>query len=189
MNVDEIGMFLEHQGMSDEFIDQFFEHHGVKGQKWGVRRQKIHDFGQRHKTGLKIAGGAALLVGGAVVARQILHSRGNISVKNAVKITSPHIRPDKLKPFGGREGMSRDDADWVRKFMVGHDKRMTGTTAADKAYHILQKQHDDVRDSLKPGQFMRYSNNLKKYVVDQQFGWNPNTGMVGKSMIRELGMR
>lgn len=33
-----IGNFLEHQGFSDESIDAYFEHHGIKGQKWGVRR-------------------------------------------------------------------------------------------------------------------------------------------------------
>lgn len=38
MDVDAMGIFLEHQGLSDEAIDDFFEHHGVKGQKWGVRR-------------------------------------------------------------------------------------------------------------------------------------------------------
>jgi hypothetical protein len=38
MNVDQIGEFLEHQGLSDEAIDAFFAHYGVKGQKWGVRR-------------------------------------------------------------------------------------------------------------------------------------------------------
>lgn len=38
MDIDEIGEFLEHQGLSDEAIDEYFEHHGVKGQRWGVRR-------------------------------------------------------------------------------------------------------------------------------------------------------
>ena len=35
---EEIGEYLEHRGLSDDEIDDFFEHHGVKGQKWGVRR-------------------------------------------------------------------------------------------------------------------------------------------------------
>lgn len=38
MDIDQIGDFLEHQGLSDAAIDDFFEHHGVRGQKWGVRR-------------------------------------------------------------------------------------------------------------------------------------------------------
>lgn len=40
MNVDEIGTYLEHLGLNDVEIDNFFEHHGVKGQRWGVRKQK-----------------------------------------------------------------------------------------------------------------------------------------------------
>ncbi len=49
MDYDQIGEFLEHQGLSDEEIDDYFlnekgedwlEHHGVKGQQWGVRRNR-----------------------------------------------------------------------------------------------------------------------------------------------------
>lgn len=37
--MDLIGTTLEHQGLTDDQIDDYFlEHHGVKGQKWGVRR-------------------------------------------------------------------------------------------------------------------------------------------------------
>lgn len=37
--IDLIGNTLEHQGLTDNEIDDYFlEHHGVKGQKWGVRR-------------------------------------------------------------------------------------------------------------------------------------------------------
>lgn len=43
MNADEldkVGLALEHSGMSDDEIDSYFlEHFGVKGMKWGVRRQ------------------------------------------------------------------------------------------------------------------------------------------------------
>lgn len=39
--IDLIGNTLEHQGLTDDEIDNYFlEHHGVKGQKWGVRRSK-----------------------------------------------------------------------------------------------------------------------------------------------------
>lgn len=53
MNVDQIGAFLEHQGLSDEMIDEFFAHYGVKGQKWGVRRraQKRAERRERFKSG------------------------------------------------------------------------------------------------------------------------------------------
>lgn len=40
MNIDQIGEFLEHQGLSDEAIDEYFVHAGVPGMKWGVRKQQ-----------------------------------------------------------------------------------------------------------------------------------------------------
>lgn len=39
MNIVEIGEHLEHQGWSDDAIDEYLEHFGVKGMKWGVRRE------------------------------------------------------------------------------------------------------------------------------------------------------
>ena len=40
MDIDEVGTYLEHQGLSDDEIDAFLEHFGVKGQKWGVRKNR-----------------------------------------------------------------------------------------------------------------------------------------------------
>lgn len=37
MTNEEIGDMLEHAGMSNEQIDAYFEHHGVKGMHWGRR--------------------------------------------------------------------------------------------------------------------------------------------------------
>lgn len=44
VTVDQIGLYLEHQGATDYEIDEFLEHFGVKGMKWGVRRaQRLND--------------------------------------------------------------------------------------------------------------------------------------------------
>lgn len=44
-NVDEVGLFLEQNGMTDDQIDEYFlQHYGKKGMKWGQRKltyQKI----------------------------------------------------------------------------------------------------------------------------------------------------
>jgi hypothetical protein len=35
----ELGFMLEEKGLTHEQIDAYFEHHGTKGMKWGVRRR------------------------------------------------------------------------------------------------------------------------------------------------------
>lgn len=37
-DIDRLGADLEHDGMSDSQIDEFFAHYGVPGMKWGVRK-------------------------------------------------------------------------------------------------------------------------------------------------------
>lgn len=39
----ELGFMLEAKGLSHSQIDRFFEHHGVKGQKWGVIRKRAQN--------------------------------------------------------------------------------------------------------------------------------------------------
>lgn len=38
--INTIGNILEDEGLSHSEIDAYFEHHGVKGQKWGLRKGK-----------------------------------------------------------------------------------------------------------------------------------------------------
>jgi hypothetical protein len=38
--IDDIGSMLEANGMTHEQIDRYFEHSGVPGMKWGVRRER-----------------------------------------------------------------------------------------------------------------------------------------------------
>lgn len=38
-DIDDIGFMLEEKGLTHEEIDEYFEHYGTKGMKWGVRRE------------------------------------------------------------------------------------------------------------------------------------------------------
>lgn len=38
--IDELGLMLEDKGLSHSEIDVFFEHHGVKGMHWGIRKRE-----------------------------------------------------------------------------------------------------------------------------------------------------
>jgi hypothetical protein len=40
MDIDQVGEYLESQGLDDAQIDAYFEHSGVRGMHWGVRKQK-----------------------------------------------------------------------------------------------------------------------------------------------------
>lgn len=44
MNIVDIGTHLEHQGFSDDEIDEYLEHFGVKGMKWGTRRAQAKEY-------------------------------------------------------------------------------------------------------------------------------------------------
>ena len=46
----EIGLMLEEKGLSHSEIDSYFEHHGVKGQKWGVRRARNRELNRAAKS-------------------------------------------------------------------------------------------------------------------------------------------
>lgn len=55
--------------VSEEEIDDFLEHHGVKGQKWGVRNKRI-------AKGAAIAGGVAV----TAIVSSILARKGMVPV-------------------------------------------------------------------------------------------------------------
>lgn len=53
-----LGEMMEAQGLSHSQIDEYFEHHGVKGQKWGIRNQRKRDFADnRLKMTKRVASG------------------------------------------------------------------------------------------------------------------------------------
>lgn len=46
MDTETMEIFLERQGFSDESIDDFLEHFGVLGQRWGVRKKPVSNGGE-----------------------------------------------------------------------------------------------------------------------------------------------
>lgn len=102
-NIDEVGSFLEHSGMTDEMIDTFFEHHGVKGMKWGqrklgyqrviaARRTKTSNQLSRESQGtnrrLATVGVAALGVGAAFAAKRFAKKSPKMSAVYAISAAS-----------------------------------------------------------------------------------------------------
>jgi hypothetical protein len=76
--------------MSDQQVDEFFEHFGIKGMHWGIRNQQRLDRVSRVARGTdhrrKVAKRAAVVgaaVGATAVVSAILARKGMISVKEA----------------------------------------------------------------------------------------------------------
>lgn len=90
--------------MSDQQVDVFLEHHGVKGQKWGIRNQQQLDRvsrvvrgtelkkknqaqwvipKQKVVRGLEIAGGAAAAVGATALVATLLARHGMVPASQA----------------------------------------------------------------------------------------------------------
>jgi len=106
LEIDQLGDYLEHNGLSDDEIDEVLAHFGVKGMKWGVRRdnranllvkvgKKRGDDGfDRFRAGLDLAGhpidlikgrglrGGSLRRGERLLARNKRVREGNASIKD-----------------------------------------------------------------------------------------------------------
>lgn len=58
LEIDQIGNYLEHRGLSDDEIDDFLEHFGVKGMKWGQRRavykSQVKEYNRAAKSNRKV---------------------------------------------------------------------------------------------------------------------------------------
>lgn len=76
----------------DEEVQSFLEHHGVKGQKWGVRNKfnKTKSFIKKHKKGIAIGTGGLAVIAGTIYAKKYLNSRGAIKIKDVPKL-SPEL--------------------------------------------------------------------------------------------------
>lgn len=84
--------------ITDEDVDTFLEHHGIKGMKWGVRRSKnfripkTKEQRAARKKHVKIAlavTAVAATAAGAYVAHGMLKEYGGASTKNLPRMASP----------------------------------------------------------------------------------------------------
>ena len=164
-------VYFEHD--LDEISD-FLEHHGIKGQKWGIRNKitkgtravgrgarKTGNFVKKHRKGIAIGvGSTALIAAGALVAKHILAMNATRSIKTIGTVA--------------KTAKIENVADIVKK-----------STASPGGPHLFPEAaaHRKVLTSqLKPHQFIRWSESIKNYVIDNEYGYNPNTKKMGKSI-------
>lgn len=108
----EIGSALEHSNMSDDEIDTYLEHYGVKGMKWGVRRERrASTFNRaRQKDGPRVSKVKAGLTTGPI---DLVKGRGfrggaerkyqRLTSRNARVQSGKSSAMDKLKYYGSQQ--------------------------------------------------------------------------------------
>lgn len=107
----------------DELV--VLEHHGVKGMRWGVRKDRESSSssgGSDHKTAKRVGVGV-LVVGGAAAATYILAKNGHFPAAQAFGMsfksgmpTTPDLRPGLVKvtlpkPGGGTQTLGKEAID------------------------------------------------------------------------------
>lgn len=135
MDTDQIGEFLEHKGLSDDEIDDYFEHHGVKGMKWGTRKQARLERTQRVAEGKGSLGDKVRTLGRQSTTSLILNRGLKGSAANQVKqmealkertLTGKRTVKDILNTSGG-----------TQLFSLG----LPPKTAKDHAAKVSSGQH------------------------------------------------
>ncbi len=83
--------------MTDQIVDDFLEHIGVKGMKWGVRRSQNSglnkaktDSYSRNQKIKKVAINAGI-IGGAAFAGVLLGRRGHVSISQAQNMVNKKV--------------------------------------------------------------------------------------------------
>lgn len=145
--------------MTELQVDEFFEHHGVKGMRWGVRKQE--DGSPRTPMSAekkkKIIIGAAVgtaLVGVAATA-VILKSNGKLPVSNVLKATKSSSSA-KTAALGKQRVKFMQEANTLRTQMQEFDamlkmsnnelyKGMVNNAARAGVPTISRQEFDDIR--------------------------------------------
>lgn len=97
MNETNLNDFFTIVGINQRSEEDYLEHYGKKGMRWGVRNKKINNTENSKKSiakkTAKAIGAATLVVGGAYAAKKILGNTGGIKLTDmkAQMINKPKI--------------------------------------------------------------------------------------------------
>lgn len=144
--------------ISDEEVYAYLEHHGIKGQKWGVRKQQTSNESNK-SGGWSNKKKAAVILGSAAVAAGLIV--GGVYAK---------------KHFGVKTSDIKGSSETAKKFAQSLAKEpvaiVHSSRGHSKGFHFLQRggldnplkelERAGVGDSTPVGTFKRYGDNLEK---------------------------
>jgi hypothetical protein len=131
-------------------VEDFLEHHGVKGQHWGIRnlKQDVHNLktkinkNKKLKVGLEIGGGVAAtaaIATGAIIADRLIRKHSAMKATDLTKLWSKgHVRVPNFSPTVMKTPMS------ALPKSAGKGSFISTLTGAKKVENRLNK-------TLKPG--------------------------------------
>lgn len=171
-------------------VEEFLSHYGVKGMRWGVRKDRTSSDKPKEpwSTKKKVVvgvGSAAVVATGAVAARHII--KKNFGVRADSQMVKDAFDLDKMNE--GIKGMYDRGELWDRPGMgrAGEQKTLNAVQAAAKRRAEARlRHHNYLKRKVKDNEFIRYNNFKDKYVIDPDFGWNPNNNKFGKDNAVDL---
>lgn len=141
-----------------EAVARILAHHGVLGQKWGVRRAQVREYAQAHPKTVKAAkiGGTVALAAGTVAVAAILYKKGG-----------SHLATSATTAVGKKavESLTSHSNKAILQGMAKH-----GKSPSVASMHALAKV-------LKPDEFIIWDHVTNAYKVSKTAGYNPNTGV------------
>lgn len=125
-------------------------HHGVKGQKWGVRRDKARTFVSKHKTGIK----RGLIITGSAAAILGIRALKKMNVNSDSKKLKGYIKK-------GAEAISAGTKSGVKQGLTEGPKKAVNAVIVGASMLGMKKLMDTVLTKDVAGQMFN-ANNSKK---------------------------
>lgn len=125
LDIDTMGHMLEDKGMTHDDIDLYFEHHGVKGMKWGERHAVKKAARQKNR---------------ALNNQSRSKDRNEMAARSAKQQASYTAAVDKAR---GRVASGKTKSDWKKaKAKYSADKARLGSREARKILQENRNKYD-----------------------------------------------
>lgn len=147
--------------VTDEDIYEYLEHHGIKGMRWGVRKQQSSSNESNKSEGMSTKKKVAIGLGSAALAAGII--AGGIYAKKHFGTSTSSIK-DVSSGKKLAESLIQEPTSIIHSSR-GHSKGFHFLERGGLNNPLLERDIAKVSDSTPIGTFKRYGNNLEKAFV------------------------